>query len=108
MFVGCTRTHTGTNFPWRVTVPDTTDIIIHTDFAVSYENTPGTLGECAPIGLNFRLTGQVTASFTPGTPRRIDFDGSTGPFIAHIPGVGSLTAVVRGQAVATGLLNIIM
>jgi hypothetical protein len=110
--VGCTTTATGTNFPWRVTVPDTTDIIIHgVDIDVSFETTPNTLNECAQNGLNIRLTGTVTASFTPGAAgnRTFDFGGGLSPaFTAHIPGAGSFNAAARGRAVATGLLNVVM
>jgi hypothetical protein len=109
--VGCTTTATGTNFPWRVTVPDTTDIIIHgVDIDVYFETTPNTLNECPQTGANIRLTGTVTASFTPGAAGNRTFDfGSTLPgFTAHIPGVGTVGAVARGRAVATGLLNVVM
>ncbi len=108
---GCTLTTTVTNLPWRATPVTTNDIIIHgVDIDVSFEQTPGTLGECAQNGLNMRLTGSVTASFTPGAvgSRRFDFGaGPMGAFITHIPGVGSLPAVPRGQATATGLLNVV-
>jgi hypothetical protein len=110
--VGCTTTATGTNFPWRVTVPDTTDIIIHgVDVDVYFETTPGTLGECAQTGGNIRLTGTVTAAFTPGAAgnRTFDFSNTVLPgFTAHIPGVGTVGAAARGRAVATGLLNVVM
>ena len=108
--VGCTMTATATNLPWRVTAPDTTSIQIHgLDLDVSFETTPGTLNECSGIGLQLRLTGTVTASFTPGAAgsRFADFSGAAG-MIAHIPGVGSFPAAAAGSAVPTGLLNIIM
>jgi hypothetical protein len=109
---GCTITATGTNFPWRVTVPDTTDIIIHgVDIDNYFETTPGTLNECAQTGLTVRLTGTVTASFTPGAAgnRTFDFGSGLSPaFTAHIPGAGSFNAAPRGRAVATGLLNVVM
>jgi hypothetical protein len=107
--VGCTMTTTPTNLPWRATAVNTTNIQVHgLDMDVSFEQTPGTLGECANQGLQIRLTGTATASFTPGAAgsRIADFGGATG-LIAHIPGVGSFPAVGRGSAVATGLLNIL-
>lgn len=109
--VGCTITSVGTfPSPWRMTAFNTSDIIIdEVDIDVSFEQTPGTLGECPQVGLNIRLTGRVTASFTPGAvgARRLDFGPPTTGFFAHFPGVGSLPAVARGQATATGLLNIL-
>jgi hypothetical protein len=110
--VGCTSTATGTNFPWRVTPVDTTRIEIHNiDIDVSFEQTPGTLGECAQQGTQIRLTGTVVASFTPNavaSSRRFDFTGNPGgAFFAHIPGLGTLPAAAIGQATPTGLLNVI-
>jgi hypothetical protein len=108
--VGCTTTATGTNFPWRLTPTDTTRIEIHgVDIDVHFETTPGTLGECGQTGLNIRLTGTVVVSFTPGAAgsRIIDFNGGLG-LVAHLPGIGSLPAATRGQAVPTGLLNVVM
>jgi hypothetical protein len=110
--VGCTTTATGTNFPWRVTVPDTTDIIIHgVDIDVYFETTPGTLGECGQTGLQTRLTGAVTASFTPGAAGNRTFDftsGVAGAFRAHLSVGLTVNAFARGRAVATGLLNVVM
>jgi hypothetical protein len=83
--------------------------VIHgLDIDTSFEQTPGTLGECANAGLNLRLTGNVTVSSTPGAAgsRRIDLDGATG-MVAHVPGVGTIGAAPRGFALATGLLNIL-
>ena len=81
----------GTNLPWQATAVDTTHIQIHgLDIDVSPVTTPGTLNECADSGLNMRLTGTVTASFTPGAAgsRTADFSGATG-IVAHIPGLGA-------------------
>ena len=104
--VGCTLTTTATNLPWRATAVNTTNIQVHgLEMDVSFVQTPGTLGECANDGLPIRITGTATASFTAGG-RIADFNGATG-LVVHIPGVGSLPAVGRGSAVATGLLNII-
>ena len=107
--VGCTTTTTLTNLPWRVTAPNTNDVTIHVDIDVSFEQTPGTAGECASQGTSVRLTGAVGSSFTPGAvgARRFDFDGSPAGFFAHITGLGSTPAVARGQATATGLLNLV-
>jgi hypothetical protein len=108
--VGCTQTWVGTNFPWRVTPVDTSRIEIHgVDIDVSFEATPGTLNECANAGFNFRWTGTTIASFTPGAAgaRTFDFNGGTGLF-AHIPGLGTVGFTLRGTAVPTGLLNVIM
>ncbi|MET0602974.1 MAG: hypothetical protein ABW167_13400 [Baekduia sp.] len=107
---GCTQTGAGTNFPWRLTAPTTTDVIINgVDIDFSFVTTPGTIDGCILTGLNVRLTGSLTASFTPGTAgsRRIDFGPPAGAFTAHIPGFGPFRPTVRGTAVATGLLNVI-
>jgi hypothetical protein len=109
--VGCTTTTSVTNLPWRATAISTNDIILHgVDIDVSFEQTPGTLNECANNGLNIRLTGSVTASFTPNataTLRTFDFGpGPANAFTAHIPGVGSFGAVARGHAVPTSALNV--
>ena len=105
--IGCTLTTTVTGTPWRATALDTTNVQIHgLDLDIYFETTPGTLGECANTGLQMRATGTATASFTPGG-KIADFLGATG-LTVHIPGVGSLPAVGRGSASATGLLNILM
>ena len=105
--VGCTWTTSITTTPWRATAIDTTRIEIH-NFAVDYylETTPGTLGECVNTGLNFRLTGTLTLSYTPAG-RVFDFLGASG-LVADIPGIGTLPLVLRGSGTATGLLNILM
>ena len=109
--VGCTTTAVATNLPWRATAINTTDIILHgVDIDVSFETTPNTPNECTNTGLNIRLTGSVTASFTPNavaTARRFDFGPGGSGFFAHVPGVGTLSAVARGQATPTGLLNVL-
>jgi hypothetical protein len=107
--LGCTTTTTGT-FPWRVTVPDTTHVIVHVDADVSFETTPGTPNECSVTGTQIRFTGAATASFTSGAAGTRTFDfgtGVAGGFVADFDG-GSIPAVLRGRAVATGLLNVIM
>ncbi|MET0601659.1 MAG: hypothetical protein ABW167_06685 [Baekduia sp.] len=110
--VGCTTTAVGTfPVPWRATPIDTTRIEIHgVDIDVNFETTPGTLNECSTNGLNIRLTGTVTISFTPGPAgdRTLDFNGATG-LAAHIPGIGNgIPTVARGTALGTGLLNVLM
>jgi hypothetical protein len=109
--VGCTTTATGTNFPWRATAVNTTNIQIHDiNIDVFFEQTPGTLGECANNGLNLRLTGTVIASFTPGAAgsRTFDFTGNPGgSFFTTIPPATVLPALARGTALATGLLNVL-
>ena len=105
--VGCTLTTAGTGFPWRATAVDTTNVQIHgMDLDIYFETTPGTLNECANTGLQIRLTGTATASFTP-SGRIADLSGATG-LTAHVPGVGTLPVVGRGFGVATGLLNLLM
>ena len=106
--VGCTLTFVGTNFPWRATALDTTQIQIHGfDVDLTFETTPGTLSECAHTGLQLRWTGTVTASFTPGA-HTFDFSGATG-LAAHIPVFGvTVPGAVRGSATPTGMLNVIM
>ena len=109
--VGCTTTAVGTNFPWVATAVNTTNIQIHNiDIDVSFEQTPGTLNECANQGLNIRLTGTVTASFTPNataTARRFDFNGGPAGFVSHFPGTPNLPTAVIGQITPTGLLNVL-
>ncbi len=109
--IGCTTTATGTHFPWRMTPNDTTRIAIHgLEIDVSFETTPGTLGECAYTGTNIRLTGTMVASFTPGAPgaRTFDFGGATG-LLAHVPDAGvTFLAEAEGSGTATGLLNVLM
>ena len=105
-------TWVGTNFPWRATAVTTTNIHIDgIDIDISFEQTPGTLDECVNQGLNIRLTGTVTASFTPNataTARRFDFNGGPAGFVSHISLVPRtfVTAVV-GQVTPTGLLNVL-
>ena len=105
--VGCTTTTSITTTPWAATAIDTTRIEIH-NFAVDvyFETTPGTLNECSNTGLNIRLTGTLTLSYTP-IPRVFDFNGAAG-LAAHIPGVGSFPAFARGAGAGTGLLNVLM
>ena len=104
--VGCTTTTQVTNLNWPATAINTTRIEIHGfDIDVSFEQTPGTLGECANNGLNIRLTGTLTLSYTPAT-RTFDFLGATG-LVTHIAGVGSLPSVARGAGTATGTLNVL-
>ena len=104
--VGCTTTAVGTNFPWRATPVNTTAIQIHgVDIDVSFETTPNTPNECANTGLNIRLTGTVTASYTP-TAHRFDFLGATGLF-AHLGALNGVATVARGNATPTGLLNVL-
>jgi hypothetical protein len=106
--VGCTVTYPATNLPWRVTPVNTTNIDIHgVDIDLTFETTPGTLGECANTGLTMRLTGTLSASFTPGPPRVFDFTGSTA-LLAHIPNFATVPFVLRGTGTTTGLLNVIM
>jgi hypothetical protein len=105
--VGCTTTATGTNFPWRATAIDTTRIEIHgLDIDVHFETTPNTLNECANNGLNIRLTGTVTVSYTPAA-HTLDFNGAPGLF-SHFPGVPNVPTTARGSATPTGLLNMLM
>ncbi|MET0603055.1 MAG: hypothetical protein ABW167_13805 [Baekduia sp.] len=108
--VGCTTTATLTNLPWRVTVPDTSDVIIHgVDIDVSFETTPGTLNECSNNGLNIRLFGSVTASYT-SVGKIFNFRaGPAGSFTATLPPpFGNQAASALGSATATGLLNVVM
>jgi hypothetical protein len=106
---GCTATATGTNFPWRATVPDTTNVQIHgVDIDVRFEPLPGTLAShCLQNGAQIRLTGTVTnAVWTPAT-RTFDFTGAHG-LVAHVPGVGAVPAAPLGSVAATGLLGVLM
>jgi hypothetical protein len=104
---GCTLTWVGTNFPWRATAVDTTRIEIHgVDIDVSFETTPNTNNECANNGLNIRLTGTATISYTPAA-HTFDFNGATGLF-SHFPGVPNVATAARGTATPTGLLNMLM
>lgn len=107
---GCTQTAAGTGFPWRMTAPSTTDISINVDMNFYFATTPGTPDGCLSTGLNLRLTGPLTASFTPGPAgsRRIDFGSPAGAFTAHFPGLFTVPTTVRGTATATGLLNVLM
>jgi hypothetical protein len=90
----------------------TSSIQVHGfDLDVSFETTPGTLGECSTFAMEafrFRWTGTLTASFTPGAAgsRRFDFDGGTG-LSAHIALGATAAATTRGSAVPTGLLNVL-
>jgi hypothetical protein len=105
--LGCTVTWVGTNFPWRATGIDTTRIEIHgIEIDINFETTPSTLNECPNNGLKIRLTGTLTASYTPAA-HTFDFNGATG-LVSHFPGVPNVATTLRGSATPTGLLNVLM
>jgi hypothetical protein len=101
----CTTTSNGTGFPWRATVPSTTNVQIHNvDIDILFENHPGSTA-CNIVGVKATLEGTLTnGHWTGNTTRTVVLNSSPG--LTSTSALGTQEVFTQGtiSGLASGLI----